>query len=220
MSGVVAQHNTQLGDAISQLSGATTQVVGLLSPNLGPLEQDVGTITTAGQTVDRNISNVDEVLTQAVPLFTGRAAGLRPDLQLAEPEQSDPAGVTGAYVAGLVRDRLAGVCRRLSANHAAGSLGHAAWPPCQTCGNPGSGFFDPIIDQVPTVLERLPAGHADLIVIGAPEPGGHAPTGPVRDPRRVDHPDLHPGATPDRRHRRRRPHPRRRPDHDPRPGHL
>ena len=157
VSGVVARHNAQLGDAISQLSGATTQVVGLLSPNLGPLEQDVGTITTAGQTVDRNISNVDEVLTQAVQLFTAAQRAYDPTYNWLNLNNQIPAGVTGAYVAGLVRDRLAGVCRRLSANHAAG-LSAAQLGTLQTCGNPGSGFFDPIIDQVPTVLDALPPG--------------------------------------------------------------
>jgi phospholipid/cholesterol/gamma-HCH transport system substrate-binding protein len=157
VSGVVAQHNVQLGDAVGQLSGATTQVVGLLSPNLGPLEQDVGTITTVGQTLDRNISSVDEVLTQSVQLFTAAQRAYDPTYNWLNLNNQIPAGVTGAYAAGLVRDRLAGVCRRLSANHAAG-LSATQLATLQTCGNPASGFFDPIINQIPTVLNGLPAG--------------------------------------------------------------
>jgi len=157
VSGVVAQHNSQLGDAIGQLSGATTQVVGLLSPNLGPLEQDVGTITTVGQTLDRNISNVDEVLTQSVALFTAAQKAYDPTYNWLNLNNQIPAGVTGAYATGLVRDRLAGVCRRLSANHAAG-LSPTQLATLVTCGNPSSGFFDPIIDQVPNILSAIPGG--------------------------------------------------------------
>jgi phospholipid/cholesterol/gamma-HCH transport system substrate-binding protein len=157
VSGVVAQHNSQLGDAIGQLSGATTQVVGLLSPNLGPLEQDVGTITTVGQTLDRNISSVDEVLTQSVALFTAAQKAYDPTYNWLNLNNQIPGGVTGAYAAGLVRDRLAGVCRRLSANHAAG-LSPTQLATLVTCGNPSSGFFDPIIDQVPNILSAIPGG--------------------------------------------------------------
>jgi phospholipid/cholesterol/gamma-HCH transport system substrate-binding protein len=157
VSGVIAQHNVQLGDAVGQLSGATTQVVGLLSPNLGPLEQDVGTITTTGQTVDRNISNVDEILTQAVSLFTAAQRAYDPTYNWLNLNNQIPAGITGAYAAGLVRDRLAGVCRRLSTNHATG-LTAAQLTTLQTCGNPSSGFFNPIIDQVPNILSALPGG--------------------------------------------------------------
>jgi phospholipid/cholesterol/gamma-HCH transport system substrate-binding protein len=157
VSGVVAQHNSQLGDAISQLSGATTQVVGLLSPNLGPLEQDVGTITTTGQTLDRNVSSVDEVLTQAVQLFTAAQKAYDPTYNWLNLNNQIPGGVTGAYAAGLVRDRLAGICRRISANHASG-LTPTQLATLTTCGNPSSGFFDPIIDQVPNILSAIPGG--------------------------------------------------------------
>jgi phospholipid/cholesterol/gamma-HCH transport system substrate-binding protein len=157
VSGVVARHNSQLGDAIGQLSGATTQVVGLLSPNLGPLEQDVGTITTVGQTVDRNISSVDQILTQSVALFTAAQKAYDPTYNWLNLNNQIPGGVTGAYAAGLVRDRLAGVCRRISANHAAG-LTPTQLATLATCGNPSSGFFDPIIDQVPNILSAIPGG--------------------------------------------------------------
>jgi phospholipid/cholesterol/gamma-HCH transport system substrate-binding protein len=157
VSGVVAQHNSQLGDAIGQLSGATTQVVGLLSPNLGPLEQDVGTITTVGQTLDRNISSVDQVLTQSVALFTAAQKAYDPTYNWLNLNNQIPGGVTGAYAAGLVRDRLAGVCRRIDANHAAG-LTPTQLATLATCGNPSSGFFDAIIDQVPNILSAIPGG--------------------------------------------------------------
>ena len=129
VSTTVAQHSGQLNDAITQLSGASTGLVTLLVPNIQPLEADVGTVTTVGRTLDRNLANVDEILQNGNNLFQGAQRAydttynwLDLNLQLAP-------GVTGAYLAGLLRDRLAGICRRLASNHAQrpllGRAGHA-----------------------------------------------------------------------------------------------
>ncbi len=71
VSTTVARHSGQLNDAITQLAGASTGLVNLLVPNLQPLEADVGTVTTAGRTLDRNLSSVDEVLADGNSLFQG-----------------------------------------------------------------------------------------------------------------------------------------------------
>ena len=61
----------QLNDAITQLAGASSGLVSLLVPNLQPLEADVGTVTTVGRTLDRNLSSVDEILQNGNNLFQG-----------------------------------------------------------------------------------------------------------------------------------------------------
>ena len=63
-------------------------------------------------------------------------------------------GVTGAYIAGLLRDRLAGICRRIVANHSSG-LSAAVLATLNQCGNPSSGFFDPLLNDIPTILNTL-----------------------------------------------------------------
>jgi phage tail protein X len=154
VSTVFAQHSGQLNGAISQLSGATTALADLLTPNLAPLEADVGTVTTAGRTLDRNLGNVDEILAQANNLFEGAQRAYDPNYNWLNLNLALPPGVTGAYEVGLVRDTLAGICRRIYANHASG-LSAAVLAELQSCGNPDSTFFDPLIDEIPTILNTL-----------------------------------------------------------------
>jgi phospholipid/cholesterol/gamma-HCH transport system substrate-binding protein len=157
VSTVIAQHSGNLNDAITQLSGATTSLVGLLTPNLQPLEADVGTVTTVGRTLDRNIGNVDEILGQANNLFQGAQRVFDPTYNWLDLNVALPLGVSGDYIAGLVRDRLAGVCRRLDANHATG-LSATELASLSSCGDPNSDFFDPLINQIPTILSALSTG--------------------------------------------------------------
>ena len=65
--------------------------------------------------------------------------------------------MTGAYIAGLLRDRLAGICRRIVANHSTG-LSAAVIATLNQCGNPSSGFFDPLLNDIPTILDTLNGG--------------------------------------------------------------
>jgi phospholipid/cholesterol/gamma-HCH transport system substrate-binding protein len=154
VSTTVAQHSGQLNDAITQLAGASSGLVDLLVPNLQPLEADVGTVTTVGRTLDRNLSNVDEILQEGNNLFQGAARAYDPNYDWLNLNLQLAPGVTGAYIAGLLRDRLAGICRRIVANHSTG-LPASALASLNLCGNPSSGFFDPLLTQIPTILNSL-----------------------------------------------------------------
>jgi len=157
VSGVVASHSAQLSGAISSLTTVSGQLVNLLAPNLSGIESDISTVTTAGRTLDRNTASVDETLQQAVLLFAAAHRAYDPGYNWINLNLQTPLGVTGAYVAGLVRDRLAGVCRRILANHSAG-LTPAQIATLGQCGNPNSGYFDPIISDIPTALNDLSSG--------------------------------------------------------------
>jgi phospholipid/cholesterol/gamma-HCH transport system substrate-binding protein len=170
VSTVIAQHSGQLNDAITQLSGATTSLVTLLTPNLQPLEADVGTVTTVGRTLDRNIGNVDEILAQANNLFQGAQRVFDPTYNWLDLNVALPVGVTGDYVAGLIRDRLAGVCRRLVANHSTG-LSATVLASLNSCGDPNSDFFDPLINEIPTILSTLSTGAGPTTVTGLLQQG-------------------------------------------------
>ena len=157
VSTTVAQHSGQLNDAITQLAGASSGLVSLLVPNLQPLEADVGTVTTAGRTLDRNLSSVDAILQNGNSLFQGAKRAYDPTYDwLALNLQAAP-GVSGAYIAGLLRDRLAGICRRIVTNHSSG-LSAAVIAVLVQCGNPTSGFFDPLLNDIPTILNTLTGG--------------------------------------------------------------
>lgn len=157
VSSTLAQHSGQLNDAITQLAGASSGLVSLLVPNLQPLEADVGTVTTAGRTLDRNLGNVDEILQNANSLFHGAKRAYDPTYNWLDLNLATAPGVSGAYVAGLLRDRLAGICRRIVANHSQG-LSAADLATLTTCGNPSSGFFDPLLNDIPTILDTLSGG--------------------------------------------------------------
>jgi len=154
VSTTVAQHSGQLNDAITQLAGASTGLVNLLVPNLQPLEADVGTVTTAGRTLDRNLSSVDEVLANGNNLFQGAERAYDPSYNWLNLNLQTSPGVSSAYIAGLIRDRLAGVCRRIAANHSSG-LSSSVLASLAQCGDPSSDFFDPLIDTIPSVLDSL-----------------------------------------------------------------
>jgi phospholipid/cholesterol/gamma-HCH transport system substrate-binding protein len=157
VSTTVAQHSGQLNDAITQLAGASSGLVSLLVPNLQPLEADVGTVTTVGRTLDRNLSSVDEILQNGNNLFQGAERAYDPTYNWLNLNLATSPGVTGAYIAGLLRDRLAGICRRIVANHSTG-LSAAVLATLNQCGNPSSGFFDPLLNDIPTILDTLSGG--------------------------------------------------------------
>jgi ABC-type transporter Mla subunit MlaD len=154
VSTTVAQHSGQLNDAITQLSGASSGLVTLLVPNIQPLEADVGTVTTVGRTLDRNLANVDEILQNGNNLFQGAQRAYDPSYNWLDLNLQLAPGVTGAYLAGLLRDRLAGICRRLAANHSSG-LSSTVLATLTDCGNPSSGFFDSLVDAIPTIINGL-----------------------------------------------------------------
>ena len=170
VSTTVAQHSGQLNDAVSQLASASSGLVSLLVPNLQPLEADVGTVTTAGRTLDRNISNVDEILQNGNNLFQGAARAYDPNYDWLDLNLELAPGVTGAYLAGLVRDRLSGICRRIAANHGSG-LSASALATLASCGNPSSGFFDPLLAQIPTILNQLNSNAGSATVQGLLQKG-------------------------------------------------
>jgi phospholipid/cholesterol/gamma-HCH transport system substrate-binding protein len=157
VSTTLAQHSGQLNDAITQLAGASSGLVSLLVPNLQPLEADVGTVTTVGRTLDRNLSSVDEILQNGNDLFQGAARAYEPSYNWLNLNLATAPGVTGAYIAGLLRDRLAGICRRIVTNHSTG-LSAAVIATLNQCGNPSSGFFNPLLNDIPTILDTLNGG--------------------------------------------------------------
>ncbi len=154
VSTTVAQHSGQLNDAITQLSGASSGLVTLLVPNIAPLEADVGTVTTVGRTLDRNLANVDEILQNGNNLFQGAQRAYDTNYNWLDLNLQTAPGVTGAYLAGILRDRLSGICRRLVSNHSSG-LSAAVVATLTSCGDPSSNFFDPLINDIPTIINTL-----------------------------------------------------------------
>jgi hypothetical protein len=110
-----------------------------------------------GRTLDRNLSSVDEILQNGNNLFQGAQRAYDPNYNWLDLNLAASPGVSGAYIAGLLRDRLAGICRRIVANHASG-LSASVLATLNQCGNPSSGFFDPLLNDIPTILNTLNGG--------------------------------------------------------------
>ena len=172
VANVLATDSGPLGDSISQLAQASQQLTTLLDPNLSGLQSDIGTITQVGRTLDRNLSNLDQGLSSSVALFAAAGRAYDPVHNWLNLNTQLAPGTTSSVLAGLVRDRLAGICRRVLANHSAG-LQPAQLQTLQTCGNPDSGFFDPLLAAIPTLLTAATGGQPpapspqDLIAQGA-----------------------------------------------------
>lgn len=148
---VIAQNAGPLGDAIDQLENMSAQLSQLLNPNLQPLQSDIATITQVGRTLDRNLGSIDQGLASTDSLFAGAGRAYDPTYNWLNLNVPTAPGLTSNVVAGLVRDRLAGICRRVLDHHSAG-LSASQLSTLQTCGNPDSGFFDPLLSVLPNIL--------------------------------------------------------------------
>jgi phospholipid/cholesterol/gamma-HCH transport system substrate-binding protein len=157
VSAVLASHGPELGKAVTDLATATAQLSALLTPNLQPIESDVAGIARVGRTVSRNLSSVDQLLSSAVLLFAAAERSYDPAHNWLNLNNQLAPGLTVSDVAGLLRDRLAGVCRRIAAHHASG-LTPTQLSTLQTCGNPASGFFDPLLGLFPQIAGALTSG--------------------------------------------------------------
>lgn len=151
VSGILAANSGPLGSSIKELAATSQQIAQLLSPNLKPLVQDIGTITQVGRTLDRNLPSIDLGLSSSVALFSAAGRAYDPLYNWLNLNNQLPPGTTSAIVAGLVRDRLAGICRRILANHSQG-LSSAQKQTLATCGNPASGYFNQLFGLIPSIV--------------------------------------------------------------------
>ena len=156
---VLATDSGPLGDSITELANASQQLAALLNPNLQPLTKDVGTITEVGRTLDRNVASLDEGVSSSVALFSAAGRAFDPTYNWLNLNNQLAPGVTASVVAGLVRDRLAGICRRVLAHHASG-LSASQTQTLQSCGDQNSGFFDPLLSLVPSLLTQASQSEA------------------------------------------------------------
>ena len=146
MSGVLAANRDQLSGAINHLNDATVQATALLQPNLTPLKQDVGNLTSLSRGLDRNLGSLDQSLHSIVHLFDEQ--GYDPVHNWEPINVGSGSATVEPSFAALLADRLASVCRRF--------LGPAAWNPATNtpsgCGDPN--FFGPVITQFANVLAK------------------------------------------------------------------
>ncbi len=152
VAGVLSANSAPLGQAIDELAVMSQDLTAVLAPNVQPLQQDIATITQLGRTLDRNLPTLDQAMAAGDSLFSAAQRAYDPTANWINLNLQLAPGLTAATEVGLIRDRLAGICRRLAANHA-GSFTATVLQTLQTCGNPGSGFFDPLLGVIPQLLD-------------------------------------------------------------------
>ncbi len=155
VTGVLSANGTQLAGTIDNLNQASLQLASLLQPNLPGLKKDLAVITTAGRTLDRNLGYLDGGLHYAGKLFTGSARVFVPSRDWLTINLDLDSGTQAAVIEARTRDLLAGVCRRLLAHHSAG-LSQSTKKTLARCGNPDSGFFNPVLGLVPKLFRGKP----------------------------------------------------------------
>ncbi|HWW52827.1 MAG TPA: MCE family protein [Acidimicrobiales bacterium] len=165
VSQIVADDRQNVDRTITNLTAATGQAAALLSTNLPGLKDDLSVLTTAGQTLDRNIGSLDVGLANAPKLFSAAKRAYDPQHNWLPLNPALSTATTSAVLAARIRDSLAGVCRRLAVRTP------ALAPALAACGNVNSGFFNAILNLIPGIIATLP---------GQTKPAGAAAIAPAR----------------------------------------
>ncbi len=140
VSGVLADNDEAVNRFILDLNDAAVQVRELLAAHDQPLRTDIGTLTTVGRTLQRNISRLRTVIAETPRLFAAAQNAYDAEHNvLPLNNQSDPGLTTDLYRSRL-RDRLAGLCRRLVVLFTGSALGDTL--AASGCASTTSDFWD------------------------------------------------------------------------------
>jgi phospholipid/cholesterol/gamma-HCH transport system substrate-binding protein len=140
VSGVLADNAEDVDAFVVQLDRAAVAMAGLLEDNQDLIDQDVDVITTVTRTLQRNIDSLERTLTATPQLFAAAQRAYDPERNLLPLNNQADLDTTSALYLSRIRDRLAGICRRLVANFAfAGNV------VLEACGDITSGFFEGVL---------------------------------------------------------------------------
>lgn len=157
---VLIDNKSNLDATITEFDRATQELTGLLTRNADPLRDDVAVLAKTGRTLDANTGELTDTLRSTVRLFAAaQRAYDQPTNSLAINNQAAP-DVTSALLAGRLRDRIAGLCRRLGID---------------LCRDPASPLLNDLASSLPSLLRKLQDGSAGM---GTPSPPG-TPTVPA-----------------------------------------
>ncbi|MCB1017944.1 MAG: MCE family protein [Acidimicrobiales bacterium] len=176
VAGQLAADRDDLNAFITNLDRAAVELGGLLERNREPLRASIDTLAVTGRTVERNIDRLVRALDATPRLFAAAARAYDADRNVLRlNNQVDSSLALDLYRARL-RDRLAGLCRRIIVALGGPTAAAAAGLVAADCGNAASPIWDPLVAD-------------DPLAAAAPEPpAADGPAGP--DLPSVDLPDL------------------------------
>jgi phospholipid/cholesterol/gamma-HCH transport system substrate-binding protein len=146
VSGVLADSDESVNRFILDLNDVATEVRGLLERHDQPLRDDVGTLTTVGRTLQRNISRLRVLIAETPRLFAAAQNAYDAEHNVLPLNNQLEPGVTTDLYRSRLRDRLAGLCRRLIVRFTGTALGTALAE--SGCSTATGAFWDPLF-QIP-----------------------------------------------------------------------
>lgn len=137
---VLADNAEDVDAFVVQLDRAAVELTGLIEEHSGTVTEDVAHLTTVTSTLERNLDSLERLLVATPRLFGAAQRAFDADRNLLPLNNQADADTTSALYLSRIRDRLAGICRRLVAN-----FDFADNPVLTTCGTLTSGFFDGVL---------------------------------------------------------------------------
>ncbi|HEV7720991.1 MAG TPA: MlaD family protein [Iamia sp.] len=159
---VLVANRNDLDATITQLDRAVVALTGLLERHGQDLPADVEVLTQAGSTLEINIDRLQSTLADTVRLFETAQRAYDPERRMLRVNNQLNQSLTQDLIASRLRDRLAGICRRLG---------------LPVCSDPTSDFFDGLTELLPGLLdpEALAARDEQTTTTTAPPPTTAAP---------------------------------------------
>lgn len=155
---VLVANRDDLDATITQLDRAVVALTGLLDRHGQDIPDDVEVLTQAGSTLEINIDRLHSTLADTVRLFETAERAYDPERRMLRVNNQLNQSLTFDLISSRLRDRLAGICRRLG---------------LPVCSDPASDFFAGLTDLLPELLDP-----ENLALQGQPEPEPTATTAP------------------------------------------
>jgi phospholipid/cholesterol/gamma-HCH transport system substrate-binding protein len=159
---VLIDNKGDLDGMVTQLDRATVELSKLLTEHQDPLREDVRVLTATGRTLAANTDNIKITLKSTVRLFEAAGRAYEQETNALRVNNQSSPELTSALVSGRLRDRIAGLCRRLK---------------IAACSDPAS----PLLNGVAGLLPGIIAGLDKAQSSGSPPkpPASSAPAPPA-----------------------------------------
>ncbi|MCU1453512.1 MAG: MCE-family protein Mce1D [Acidimicrobiales bacterium] len=143
VSQVLIDNRGDLDASVQQLDRVAQELTALLEAHKTALRPDVAEITRVGRTLTRNLGALDITLASTVKLFEAAGRAYDPTRNVLNVNNQLNPGFTSELLAARLRDRIAGLCRRLK---------------LPFCSSPTSPFYDGLTGLIPSLITGVASG--------------------------------------------------------------
>jgi phospholipid/cholesterol/gamma-HCH transport system substrate-binding protein len=163
---VLVANRNDLDATITQIDRAVVALTGLLRRHGQDLPADVEVLAQTGSTLEINIDRLQSTLHDTVRLFETAQRAYDPERRMLRVTDQINASLTADLIGSRLRDRLAGICRRLG---------------LAVCSDPASDFFAGLTELLPDLLNQAqpPANPDEGATTTTAPPATTAPADPA-----------------------------------------